>query len=178
MTERVAGASPVLKARIAGAFYVLSILAGMTGAFVSNEKLSLAANLFGSVCYIAVTLILYDVFALANKNVSLAAALFSLAGCATSILEFLDLPRPGVSSLVFFGVYCLLLAYLIFTSRFLPGFLSVLLAIAGIGWLTFLVPGLGHRLFSPYLMVAGLVGEGSLTICLLVFGVNVERART
>jgi hypothetical protein len=49
------------------------------------------------------------------------------------------------------------------------------LAIAGFGWLTFLSPALGERLFSPYIMVTGLVGEGSLTLWLLAFGVNARR---
>jgi hypothetical protein len=39
----------------------------------------------------------------------------------------------------------------------------VLLAITGLGWLTFLSPPLGNHLLFPYLMIAGLVGEGSLT---------------
>jgi len=98
-----------------------------------------------------------------NKSLSLLAALFSLAGCAVSVLRLLHLPSPHVNELVFFGCYCLLLAYLIFRSTFLPRFLSVLLAITGLGWLTFLSPPLGNHLLFPYLMIAGLAGEGSLT---------------
>jgi len=175
MTKRVAEVSPLFKARIAGVFYLLSILTGILAVTIASGGLSLAANLIGSACYVVVTLILYDLLKPVNRSLSLLAALFSLVGCAIGVLRFLHLPSPGVSSLVFFGFYCLLLAYLIFKSTFLPRFLSVLLAITGLGWLTFLSPALGERLFSPYLMIGGLAGEGSLTLWLLVFGVNARR---
>ena len=167
--------SPLLKARIAGAFYLLSILTGIFAVTAASGSLSLASNLVGSACYVVVTLILYDLLKPVNRSLSLLAALFSLAGCAVSVLRLLHLPSPNVNELVFFGCYCLLLAYLIFKSTFLPRFLSLLLAITGLGWLTYLSPALGNRLFFPYLMIAGLVGEGSLTLWLLAFGVNARR---
>ncbi len=176
MTKRFAEASPLLKARIAGVFYLLSILTGIFAVTIAGGgRISLAANLIGSLCYVAVTLILYDLLKPVNGGLSLLAALFSLAGCALGVLRLLHLPGPNVNELVFFGCYCLMLAYLIFRSTFLPRFLSVLLAIAGLGWLTYLSPALGNHLFFPYLMITGLVGEGSLTLWLLAFGVNARR---
>ena len=76
--------------------------------------------------------------------------------------------------LVFFGFYCLLIGYLIFTSTFLPRILGVLMSFAGLGWLTFLWPPLASHL-SPYILAPGVLGEGSLTLWLLVRGVNAER---
>jgi hypothetical protein len=175
MTKRFAEAPTLLKARIAGAFYLLSILAGIFAVSSASGSLSLAANLIGSACYVVVTLILYDLLKPVNANLSLVAALFSLAGCTLGILRLLHLPSPNVNELVFFGCYCLLLAYLIFKSTFLPRFLSVLLTVTGLGWLTFLSPALGKHLFFPYLMITGIVGEGSLTLWLLAFGVNARR---
>ena len=175
MFEGIAKASPPLKARIAGAFYLLSILTGLDGATFLKGNLGLAANLAGTGCYVAVTLILFDLLRPVNKGLSLVAALFSLAGCTIGLLDMLHLPTPNVSSLVFFGFYCLLLAYLIIRSTFLHHFLSLLLAITGLGWLTFLSPSLGEHLFRPYLMIGGLAGEGGLTLWLLAFGVNVQR---
>jgi hypothetical protein len=174
MRERIAEESPLLKARLAGVFYLLSILTGLSAATFLRGSLSSAANLIGTACYVAVTLILYDLLKPVNKVVSLLAACFSLVGCAVTVLTFLHLPSGSVSSLVFFGFYCLLLAYLIFRSTFLPRFLSVLLVITGLGWLTFLSPALGNHLFR-YLMITGLAGEGSLTLWLLVIGVNAQR---
>jgi hypothetical protein len=77
--------------------------------------------------------------------------------------------------LVPFGVHCLLIGYLIFNSTFLPRILGALMALAGLGYLTFLWPLLGSHLFFPYLVVPAVIGEGSLTLWLLVMGVNAQR---
>jgi hypothetical protein len=50
----------------------------------------------------------------------------------------------------------------------------VLMAIAGLGWLTFLSPPLVNYL-SPYNLALGLLGEASVFLWLLVMGVNLER---
>jgi hypothetical protein len=54
-----------------------------------------------------------------------------------------------IFAVVFVGLYCLLIGYLIFKSIFLPRILGVLMAIAGLGYLTFLSPPLTNHL-SPY----------------------------
>jgi hypothetical protein len=77
-------------------------------------------------------------------------------------------------TLVFFGLYCLLIGCLIFKSTFLPRILGVLMALAGLGWLTFLAPPLANAL-SPYVLVLGFLAELSLMLWLLVKGVNVQR---
>ena len=64
-------------------------------------------------------------------------------------LMFLELNAQAVNiCFVFFGVYCLLIGYLIFRSTFLPRILGVLMAFAGLGWLTFLSPPLANYLSS------------------------------
>ena len=77
-------------------------------------------------------------------------------------------------TLVFFGLYCLLIGFLIFKSTFLPRILGVLMALAGLGWLTFLAPPLANAL-SPYALVLGFLAELSLMLWLLIKGVNVQR---
>ena len=90
-------------------------------------------------------------------------------------LMFLELnTQAGNICVVFFGVYCLLIGYLIFRSAFLPRILGGLMALAGLGWLTFLSPPLASHL-SPYNLVLGFLAELLLCLWLLVMGVNVQR---
>jgi hypothetical protein len=77
-------------------------------------------------------------------------------------------------SLVFFGFYCVLIGWLVFRSGFLPRILGVLMVFAGLGWLTFLWPPLTKSLY-PYILVPGGLGEGALTLWLLVKGVDAQR---
>ena len=56
----------------------------------------------------------------------------------------------------------------------MPRTLGVLMMLAGLGWLTFLSPPLASAL-SPYNLAPGVLGEGALTLWLLVLGVNVQR---
>ena len=77
--------------------------------------------------------------------------------------------------LVFFGLWCVLIGFLIVRSTFMPRVLGVLLAIAGLGWMMYLVPPLAIRLFIPYIAGASALGEIPLLLWLLVVGVNVQR---
>ncbi len=111
MTERIAEASPRLRARMAGVLY---LIAGMTFSYadgsvggkivvysdgaatahniLANEmlfRLGFAAALISAVCYITVTLLLYDMFKPVNRSVSLLAAFFSLMGCTIQALSSL-----------------------------------------------------------------------------------------
>ena len=76
--------------------------------------------------------------------------------------------------IVFFGFYCLLIGYLAFRSAFLPRFLGALMALPGVGWLTFLWPPLALAV-TPFNQACGAIGEISFTLWLLVKGVNNER---
>jgi hypothetical protein len=80
---------------------------------------------------------------------------------------------------VFFGLHCLLVGYLIVRSTFLPRIVGALMIFAGIGWLTqslanLLAPEFGRSL-QPMIMAPGAIGEATLTLWLLIVGVNVAR---
>ena len=75
---------------------------------------------------------------------------------------------------VFFGFWLVLTGYLIFRSTFLPRVLGVLLAISGLGWVTYLSPPLAQHL-SPFIVGASALGEIPLELWLIVMGVNVQR---
>jgi hypothetical protein len=82
--------------------------------------------------------------------------------------------RANDIGLVFFGLHCLGVGYLILKSTFLPRIIGALMVLAGCGWLTFLLPPLAQSL-APFNMLPGAVGELSLTLWLLIKGVNVQR---
>jgi Domain of unknown function (DUF4386) len=173
LMDRISEESPHLKVRIAAIFYLLTFLTGGAALFVRG-RLGLLAGLIAGVCYIAVTLLFYYIFKPVNRSLSLFAAFISLVGCAIGPLTSLYRLTLHINPLAFFGFYCLLIGYLIFRSTFLPRILSVLMALGGLGWLTFLSSSLANSLY-PYNLVPGILGEGALTLWLLVMGVNEQR---
>lgn len=77
---------------------------------------------------------------------------------------------------VFFAIHLFFLGWLILGATFLPRVLGVLLLLAAPAYLshslaTFLAPRFADQLY-PYILLPGLVAEGSLTLWLTLFGVN------
>jgi hypothetical protein len=105
-TERIAQASPRFKARMAGGLYLITATSGFAESvrsklvvygdaattatnILAHEqlfRLALAADIIVAVCYIAVTLLFFDLFKPVNRSLSLLAAFFSLVGCAIAAL--------------------------------------------------------------------------------------------
>ena len=80
--------------------------------------------------------------------------------------------------LVFFGFACLVYGFLLYRSGYFPRTLGVLMAIAGLSYLTnsftlILAPAYAERIFV--ILVLALIGELSLCLWLMVKGVNVSR---
>lgn len=231
-TERNAEASPGLKARIAGGLWLISIAAAAFGLvavsgmivrddpkvtatnIMANEslfRLSFFAEFVAGLCYVGVTVLLYELLKPVSRSLSFLAAFFGLGGVAIGGPLFLSRLVPLVLlrgdqylsvfttdqlqalaltslrlyafafniSMVLFGLQCFIVGYLIVRSTFLPRIPGVLLAIAGAGYVigssaNFLSPSLGTAL-SPFVLPAGTVGEGSVTLWLLLRGVNVSR---
>ena len=143
---------------MAGIFYLLVFVTG-SFALVGGRAGSAAALTAGAL-YVVVTVLLYQLFQPVSQPISLIAACVSLAGIVIGPL------RLGINPLVFFGIYCLLVAYLILRSTFVPRIVGVLMVFAGLGWLTFASPSLVKTL-SPLNFAPGLIGEGALTGWLL-----------
>jgi hypothetical protein len=172
MMERFAQVSPRLKARIAGFFWLIVFVAGSVALYLRSGTGFRLANIVAPISYAVATLLIYIVLKPVNKNISLLAATFSLIGCAVSLFGLTRF--IGLRDLVFFGLHCLLVGYLIFRSTFLPRILGVLMVFAGLGWLTFLWPPLARDL-APYNLMPGMIGEGLLILWLLIFGVDEQR---
>ena len=171
-----AGADATPRARITGVVYLLYFLTAVSGEVSAGRGRLLvfdAVNLIAYAFYVAVTLLFYYMFRPVNRNLSLLAAILSLMGCADEVLSLFELAPYKISSLAFFGPYCLLLGYLIFRSTFLPRILGVLMALAGVGWLIVLSPLTSP--LSPYLEILGFVAEASLMLWLIVKGVCIPR---
>jgi hypothetical protein len=232
VTDKNAEASPRFRARIAGFFWLMTILTGASALFIGGRfvvpgdatataanilahepsfRLGVAANLIATACYLAATLFVYDLLKPVNRNLSLLAAFFSLVGCAVGAVSFLFYLAPLVVlgsaqylsvftveqlralallflklyeqtsniGFAFFGLHVFLVGCLILRSTFLPRLVGALMVFGGVGWLTLsftnlLSPPLARYLL-PYIMAPGILGEASLTLWLLVMGVNVQR---
>jgi Domain of unknown function (DUF4386) len=171
ITGRIAEASPSFKARMAGVLYLLSLGTAVGGESFARGSLAIAVGLIAVAGMIAVTLLVYDILRPVNESLAWFAASFSLAGLT---LEALRWNPQGIDiAMVLHGLYCALMGYLVFRSAWLPRFLGALMLVGGLGWLTFLSPPLANSL-SPYNTAAGLIGEGSVMLWILLAGVNVE----
>jgi hypothetical protein len=172
MMEWIAEASPRFKARIAGVLYFFSLLTAAFTELFARGRLNFVGGYIAVSGMVAVALLFYAIFKPVNRGLSLLAASFAFLGLS---FEGLRWQPHGVNiAIVIHGFYCLLIGYLIFRSTFLPRILGVLMALAGLGWLTFLSPPFANYL-SPYNLTSGLLGEGSVMLWLLVMGVNVQR---
>jgi hypothetical protein len=135
----------------------------------------------GAVCfadglYAVVTLFLYRLFRRAQPRLAAVAAVVSLAGCTVDIVQQLHRGPAAVNPLLFFGPFCVLLGVLIVRSRLLPPALGWLTALAGAGWLAFLIPAVAQH--AKFVVIPlGFVAELALMFWLLVKGVDEARWR-
>ena len=160
--------SAVLYVALAALFYALLRPVNRTLALVM-AFLSLAGSAvtaFGSVFLFAPIVVLGDHSFLSvfdGKQLQALALLFAYLGA-----------ESGRVALAFFGFFQLVWGYLIFRSSFLPRAIGVLIAVAGIGWLTYLLPAQ-----APFVVTAtevvGFAAEASLMLWLLIRGVNAQR---
>lgn len=144
-----------------------------------SRCLSLMAVFFGLVgCALGAVQSLFQLSVLVvlagGSNYSSAFTAEQLHALAQMLLDLSA--QAGNVGIVFFGVFQLLIGYLIFRSSFLPRILGVLMALGGLGWLTFLSPPLASHLFT-FLAGLGILAEAPLMLWLLVIEVNNQRWR-
>lgn len=183
-------------ARIAGALYLVNILAGAFAiGYVSsaaptiheNETLfraGVAAHLVVTLTNPPLTLIFYELFKVVNRRLAILAAFFSLVATGIEGASlFVQAVHPVVPAYdvyaAFFGFDLMTIGYLVYRSNFLPRAIGVLLAVDGVSYVLYsfvdiLAPGFASHLV-PWIQLPILAGEGSLTVWLLVAGVNAAR---
>ena len=165
----------------------------------SLYRMAAATELAGGAAYVAITALLYRLLAGVNKTIALLATALSLVGCVLwtlgPIFQLVVLSvgqNDALSGLLiklrgemlfatwlFFGPYCLLIGYLIFQSRFLPRTVGMLLIVAGICDVINVLcgvisPPFSHAM-SAFIDLPALLGEGALTLWLLIVGLNEEK---
>jgi hypothetical protein len=142
---------------------------------------------------IAMTVLFYQLTKHVDRGLALQCVVFGLVGCTIKIMArlfyivapLLDDPALALASLkindhgaalalAFFGFNTLLQGWLILRSTFLPRWLGVLTILSSIGWLAFLWPPLGYRLFL-FSALIGLIGSIAMIGWLLVRGVDEPR---
>lgn len=177
--------APRLLGQVAGVYYLLILIVAPSGVATATPL----RMLLTMACDTAVALIFYSLFKPVSRNLSLAALIFRLIFVAMMTLGSLDyfgaldLPYSAHSAHVFntvyafalvpFGAHCLLIGYLICRSKFLARFLGVAMMFAGLAYVTFLSPWWVHQA-HPYILIPGALGEGLLTLWLLIGGVDGE----
>src|ERR1700729_1090249 len=136
------------RARATGGVYLLYFLTVIVAESLVGRipvAYSDAANLIANAGYVAVTVLLYQMFKPVNRNLALLALIVSLIGCVVQSLSLFHLAPPH-SALPIFGLFNLVIGYLIWRSTFLPRALGVLMALSGLGWLTVLSPELSRHI--------------------------------
>lgn len=158
------------------AFHIVWILLFYELFKAVNRRLSLLAAFVGLVvCAMqAVTALLYLAPWLVLEGGSSSNAFTSEQLKALAFLFFRLNGSAFNIDLVFFGFWCTLTGYLIFRSTFLPRILGILLAVDGLGWMTYAVPPFANHLF-PFIAATSAVAEIPLQLWLIIMGVNTQR---
>ncbi len=164
------------RARMTGAVYLLYFITAIFAASLIGRvpvAYSDAASLVANALYVVVTILLYDIFKVVNRNLAAFAVVISVAGCVVQSLSLFHLTPPQ-GSLPIFGCFNLAIGYLILRSTFLPCVLGALMALSGLAWLTVLSAELVRHI-GGYVEIVGIVAEACLMLWLLLMGVNVQR---
>lgn len=169
-------------ARLAGALWLIVIVVSVIGVALQKKqpRIAFSALEFGAVCYAGVTVLLYVLFKPVDATLALFAAACGVIGLASSG----DTSPTGPPSeygflvgMVFFGSQILSIGYLIARSNLVPRAVGILLMLGGASYLVnsftnFLAPDVGSHLM-PFIVPIAVLGEGTLTLWLLVKGVKV-----
>jgi len=192
--------SPRALARIAGALYLVNIVLGayaigyvpsVVGHDVHSHELlfrtGISAHVVVTLTNVPLAVIFYELFKVVNRRLALLNVFFTLVATAVEITDVVSqlatlsaAHSAGYDiSTIFFGFDILVLGYLVFVSTFMPRAIGVLLLVDAASYVVYafsdiLAPGFAAHLV-PWVQLPALAGEGSLTVWLLVVGLNSQR---
>jgi hypothetical protein len=163
-------------AHATGAMYLSYFVVAILGMIMVNRKIpgGIVVSGLATLLYATVTILLYRLFRPGQPLLALSAVLCSLAGSVNDVLDQLHHGVANLSSLVFFGPFCMLLGVLILRSRFLPHWLGWPLIVAGLGWLAYLVPTIAQHA-KVVIFPIGFLAEFELMLWLLIRGLDEAR---
>lgn len=168
---------------------MLACYIGVTGLFYDmfkpvSRRLSLVATLF-SMIGISVLAAAGFFHLIPLRLLDPASSLAVIPEVQQQALALLSLRVHGDGydlSLVFFGIYCLMLGTLVIRSGFIPRLVGGLMILAGACYLIDSVADLADpafaRMLPAYVMVPTLLGEGALSLWLILFATRPPRAAT
>jgi len=172
---------PRRQARVAGALWLVVIgVSVISLALQSTQpRIAFAALEVGAVCYVGVTVLLYALFTPVDTTLALFAAVCGVIGLASGG-EVSPGSSPAQSAflveMVFFGFQILTIGFLITRSTLIPRPLGILLMLGGASYIinsftNFVAPDIGRHVM-PFIVPIAVLGEGALTLWLLVKGVR------
>lgn len=177
---------PLFRAGLAADLAMLACYVGVTTLFLDMfrpvhagvSRMAAAFSLIGIAALAADTLLLLAPLKLLATTPDLAA--FGPPQRDAAALLALKVHGDGYDvSLVFFGIYCLMLGWLVWRSGFLPKAIGVLMTLAGVCYILNSIADLTApafaRMLSPHLMDPTLIGEAALALWLLTFGARRSR---
>jgi len=156
------------QAALTVAAYLAYVLVAVIGAAAGSAEISVAAT----AVYFLVAIALYGLFAPADRRIAAAALPLAAVGCVIQGVGMMEADTSLIRlALVFFGLFLVVIGYLVARSAFAPRWLGIWLALAGLAWCTFVLPG------APYaarlvLMAFGGLSEVALLLWLVVLAVR------
>jgi Domain of unknown function (DUF4386) len=160
-----------------GLYIVLSAL--LYGLFAPvNRSLALAAAFLSLTgCIVQIVAAMMQLAAIVFHTDSTLAAAFSAEQIREAMLISLKVYRQNsFVSLPMFGLFNLLLGYLIYRSRYIPRVFGVFFFLAGTAWACSLWPGMALGALYVALPAAGLAELGT-ALWLLIKGIDLEKWR-
>lgn len=149
--------------RSAGLVYVAYFVLSIAAAAIKNVPLQIVATGL----YFVLAVVLYRLFSPADGRVALALLPLALAGCVIQGVGQAQADSGLLrAALVPFGLFLVVLGYLVARSPDAPLALGGILVVAGLAWPLTAIPGM-PTWYAAIAVVIGIVAEASLAIWLL-----------